>query len=88
MGPPGHGRTEGTEGEEEVTDRYAGFVVTLESDLRSDDAEATVKAIMQIKGVIAVEPLLTTGALHMATARAQREIERKILDALFPPRAD
>lgn len=34
-----------------------GFVVTLAEDTREDDAEATVNAIRQLKGVSSVEPV-------------------------------
>lgn len=67
-----------------MTDRYAGFVVTLEQDMRSDDAEQTIAAIRQIKGVIAVEPILASAEIHMANVRAQREIENKIMMVLWP----
>lgn len=71
-----------------MTDRFAGFVVTLEQDLREDDAAVTVAAIRQIRGVMNVEPVLIKAEIHIANARAQREIETKILDALFPSRTD
>jgi hypothetical protein len=67
-----------------MTDRYAGFVVSLEKDLREDDAAATLNAIRQIKGVIDVVPELTSAHVHIAEARAQREIEKKILSVLYP----
>lgn len=67
-----------------MTDRYAGFVVSLEKDLREDDAAATLNAIRQIKGVIDVVPEITTAHVHIAEARAQRAIEGKILSALYP----
>ncbi len=40
-----------------MTDRYAGFVVVLDEDVREDDAQATINAIRQIKGVLGVEPV-------------------------------
>jgi len=67
-----------------MTDRFAGFVVSLDKDLREDDAAATLNAIRQIKGVIDVVPVVSSGNLHIAQARAEREIERKILGVLYP----
>jgi len=67
-----------------MTDRFAGFVVSLEKDLREDDAAATLNAIRQIKGVIDVVPVISSGDLHIAEARAQRAIEKKILNVLYP----
>jgi hypothetical protein len=40
-----------------VTDWHIGYVVTLAESVRADDAEATVTAIRQIKGVIDVQPV-------------------------------
>ncbi len=42
-----------------MTDRYTGFIVTLEHDMREDDAESTIEAIRHIKGVVGVEPVKT-----------------------------
>ena len=42
-----------------MTDRYPGFLVTLDRDVREDDAEAFLTAIRMIKGVVNVEPLVT-----------------------------
>jgi len=67
-----------------MTDRHAGFVVVLEEDLRADLAIDTLNAIRQIKGVIDVTPIVSSGDLHIAQARAQREIEGKILRVLYP----
>lgn len=36
---------------------HAGYIVVLSKDLRKDDAEATLNAIRQIKGVVGVEPV-------------------------------
>ena len=41
-----------------MTDRYNGFTVALDHDIREDDAQATLAAIRQIKGVVAVRPVL------------------------------
>src|SRR5687768_2920427 len=69
---------------EPMTDRFAGFVVSLDKDLREDDAAATLAAIRQIKGVLDVVPEICSAHVHIAEARAQRAIEEKILEVLFP----
>lgn len=65
-----------------MTDRLAGFVVTLEQDLRDDDAQATIAAIRQIKGVISVEPVLGGPDIHIAEERARLNITTRLYDAL------
>jgi hypothetical protein len=61
-----------------MTDRYKAFLVTLDSDLRSDDAEPTIAAIRQIKGVIDVEPVVADSADHVARQRVRVELWEKI----------
>ncbi len=66
-----------------MTDRFNGFVVVLKHDLREDDAEATIAAIRQIKGVLSVEPHV--GSLledHIAYQRVKDAISRKLWAAL------
>lgn len=66
-----------------MTDRHAGYVVTLEKDVREDDAQATINAIAQIKGVISVTPVVSDVSLAIATSRADRQIKDKLVSALF-----
>lgn len=40
-----------------MTDRHAGYVVTLDRDIREDDAEAVLNAIRMVKGVASVTPV-------------------------------
>ena len=35
-----------------MTDRHCGYIITLENDIREDDAEATINALRMIKGVL------------------------------------
>ncbi len=61
-----------------MTDRYAGYVVTMDRDVRDDDAEVTVAAIRQIRGVLAVDPLVADAALHVARERVRWELLDKL----------
>jgi hypothetical protein len=65
-----------------MTDRHAGYLITLEGDMRDDDAEATIIALGQIKGVLSVEPLVSDPILHMAEARAKNEIWNRLFEAI------
>ena len=71
-----------------MTDRFAGFFVTLERDVRSDDAEATLAAIRQVKGVLSVEPLVSTPELHVAHGRARYAIMERLSTILREYRED
>ena len=63
-----------------MTDRIAGYVVTLEQDMRDDDVESTTNAIRMVKGVIGVQPLISSPELLIAYQRAKNKIWSKILD--------
>jgi hypothetical protein len=65
-----------------VTDRIKGFVVTLEKDLREDDAEATLTALRQIKGVLAVEPQLANIEDQLNRTRIRYELGKNILELI------
>ena len=72
-----------------MTDRHAGYVVTLAKDIRDDDAgESVLVAIRMIKGVISVEPVVADIETHIAEGRrdsAWREaLHRLIADGPVP----
>ena len=61
-----------------MTDRHAGYIVTLADDIREDDAEAIIQALLMIKGVARVEPIVADHQLFLATQRARAEIGDKL----------
>jgi nitrate reductase NapAB chaperone NapD len=65
-----------------VTDRFSGFVVTLEETLREDHAQETINAIMQIKGVVAVKPIVQNIDIQLAEEHAKHELRQKLWDVL------
>lgn len=67
-----------------MTDRFAGYIVVLEDNIRSDDAEATTKAIAQLRGVVSVIPVVSNIEIHIAEERVRRELGEKLLQVVFP----
>lgn len=63
-----------------MSDRINGFVVILDKDYKDEDIEATINAIEQIKGVVAVKPNIVTSNEHIAETRIKLEIVNKIYD--------
>jgi hypothetical protein len=61
-----------------MTDRVRGFTVTLSEDCRIDDIEAIMTAMEMIKGVLHVEPKITTANDHMSEMRVRNEMRAKI----------
>jgi len=66
-----------------MTDRYYALTVSLERDVRSDDAKALIAAIGQLRGVLAVEPLVSHPDIWTAQRRARVELERRLYEALI-----
>ncbi len=52
-----------------MSDRINGVVVVLANDMRIDDAEATMNAMKQIKGVIEVKPKIVGPDDHIVATR-------------------
>lgn len=65
-----------------MTDRYNAFIVILDRDIREDDAEATINAIKQIKGVLKVRPHVANFSDSIATARVKMELTEKLWKVL------
>ena len=66
-----------------MTDRFNAFIVVLAKDIREDDAQATIKAIKQIKGVLRVTP--HTAGIHetIAETRVRTELGNKLWEVLY-----
>jgi hypothetical protein len=66
-----------------MTDRHAGYVVTLAKDIREDDAEAIITALRMIKGVHSVEPVISDQWIeHIAHERAYDEVRTALFELL------
>ncbi|HET9954157.1 MAG TPA: hypothetical protein VFQ61_06620 [Polyangiaceae bacterium] len=71
-----------------MTDRYNGFSVVLEKDVRSDDAERIIDAIRCIRGVLSVTPHVQDWEGHMAEQRAREHYREQLISVLWPERAN
>ena len=65
-----------------MTDRHAGYVVTLTDDIREDDAEAIINALRLIKGVVSVQPVAGDHQLVIAKERVREEYRAKLIALL------
>ena len=65
-----------------MTDRHAGYLITLADDIREDSDQAVITALRMVKGVLAVEPVPATYELVIAKQRVDREWRKRILDLL------
>lgn len=66
-----------------MTERHAGYLVTLEHDMREDDAESTIAALRHIRGVLSVTPV-TAGSseYYIGAARTLEDVRKKVLELL------
>lgn len=67
-----------------MTDRYNAFIVVLDHDIRSDDAETIINAIKQIRGVLSVKPKVTDMASVIAEERVRADLSAKLWEVLYP----
>ena len=68
-----------------MTDRVAGFVVTLKEDIRDDSIEHFLDLIAQMAVVAKIEPVISDPALHVAEVRARmraRDVLKRAMDEL------
>lgn len=67
-----------------MTNRLKGFVVTLEDNLREDDAKPIMEAIEQLRGVVSVTPSVDNFDDRMNREKIRAELTKKIWEALKP----
>ena len=63
-----------------MSDRVKGFTVTLDNDYREEDIEEVGKAILQLKGVKAVNYNIVKSDDLINRMRIHREIKDKLYD--------
>ena len=69
---------QGAEGEGEMTDRHAGYLVVIAKDIREDDAKLTMNALRMVKGVIDVKPVVAGFEQQIGYQRARDEISAAV----------
>lgn len=63
-----------------MTDRIKGVSVVLEDNIREDDAQPIIDAILQIRGVISVTKHITDFDHHTAKMQVKHEIRKKLFE--------
>lgn len=67
-----------------MTNRINALSVALEEDIREDDAQATIEAIKQIKGVLHVTPNVADIGSWTAEMRVKSELFQAITRIFWP----
>jgi len=63
-----------------MSDRHNGYIVTLEKSVKDEDSKKTIEAILMLKGVIKVEPVVEDISSMFARNQVHREMFQKIID--------
>lgn len=66
-----------------MTDRIKGLTVTLVNDLRDDDAQPIIDAILLLKGVLEVTTHVADMEHHFAVGQAKALLRSKIHAVLW-----
>jgi hypothetical protein len=61
-----------------MTNRHKGYVIALENDIRSDESERVIDAIMMIRGVLRVTPIVNDPSAWIEGERARDEFRQKL----------
>lgn len=65
-----------------MTDKIAGYVVTLENNIREDDAETILNAIRMVRGVLCVTAQKDDVIGQILAERVRRQVIDKLLELL------
>lgn len=65
-----------------MNERLSGLLITLDDDTREDDAEHTIAAIRQIKGVLSVQGLSVNPTFQMACERVRADLRTRLYEVL------
>jgi hypothetical protein len=70
-----------------MSDRHAGYIVTLEKNVKDEDSEATMDAIRQLRGVVDVRPIVSDVQHHTARMQVRAELGVRLMEVLYPEAA-
>lgn len=65
-----------------MTDRLKGITVVFKDDMREDDAEHIINAVLMIKGVLKVTTLKLDADDYINRERIKSEMRKKLFDVL------
>ena len=65
-----------------MTDRFKGFLITLEKEIRDEDAKEVMTALKMIKGVINVKPYVNGYEDWMMYEKGVLDNRRELFDFL------
>jgi hypothetical protein len=67
-----------------MTTRLKGLTITLDHNIREDDAQRIIDAISMVKGVMSIKAIESNADDYIIEQRIRNEIGRKLLDIIYP----
>ena len=67
-----------------MTNKIHSLTVILEKDVREDECNRLIHAIMMLRGVLNVTTFVSDANSYMAEARAKSELHMKLFKAIYP----
>lgn len=67
-----------------MSDRYIALTVLLEKPIKDEDAEQLIQAIMQLRGVMDVTPVVQDVQTLWIEQKIRNEIGEKLMKVLYP----
>jgi hypothetical protein len=65
-----------------MTDRFKGFLITLDKEIREDDAESIINALKMVKGVFQVKSYVSGAEDWMMYEKGVWDTRIKMMDHL------
>jgi hypothetical protein len=65
-----------------MTAKFNSLTIVLESDVREDDAQTLINAILMLKGVLSVEGNVPSFADYVAESRVKTEVRNRLFEII------
>jgi hypothetical protein len=65
-----------------MTAKFNSLTIVLESDVREDDAQTLINAILMLKGVLSVEGNVSSVADYVAESRVKTEVRNRLFEII------
>jgi hypothetical protein len=65
-----------------MTAKFNSLTIVLESDVREDDAQTLINAILMLKGVLSVEGNVSSVADYVAESRVKSEVRNRLFEII------
>ena len=65
-----------------MTAKFNSLTIVLESDVREDDAQTLINAILMLKGVLSVEGNVSSVTDYVAESRVKTEVRNRLFEII------